>query len=223
MSRSCVVCDAYPGHRGTHYSALEISARLFALRVRAPADKQWAVLPNCFNNSGQPIAATARMPDNPEAHAAGPCWLCEQTDDLEKQVFADEGNGGRSGRSPEANRVTGPLPQEPAHKGDMSMATAPEPRGVLRWSRSGLEVHVCALSQNGNGTPGVEHLKAALREYAPATEVKLTVTETLGSGEAWVTVATAPGQQGALLVCTGQIIDHLVAGGVYGEVVVADA
>jgi hypothetical protein len=245
MSKSCVICAAYPGHGGSHYSARDLTTRLFALRARPSGDRRWTVLPSCTSAAGRPIMASAQMPDVPEAVPVGPCWLCEQTAAFLEEhaaaaavgvgVGAVAVNGGARERAAGA----GPEPQaarptpfvgaaEPARgysapagnqKGVRQMADGT--RGYLVWLPSGLEADIRA-DNNGNGydPPAVEALKTALRDFHPPENTRVTLTETLGTGQAWVSVATAPGAQGSLLVCLGQIMERLVAGGVYAEVAV---
>jgi hypothetical protein len=94
-------------------------------------------------------------------------------------------------------------------------------RGYLHWLPSGLEVDIRAdTNGSGRSAPAVEALKAALKDFQPPEPTRVTLTETLGTGQAWISIAAAPGQQGSLLVCTGQIMERLVNGGVYGEVAV---
>ncbi len=94
-------------------------------------------------------------------------------------------------------------------------------RGTLYWLPSGLEVDIRADTNGAGGSaPAVEALKAALADYQPPEPTRVTLTETLGTGQAWISIAAAPGQQGSLLVCTGQIMERLVNSGVYSEVVI---
>ena len=93
--------------------------------------------------------------------------------------------------------------------------------GYLHWLSSGLEVDIRAdTNGNGHSAPAVEALKQALADFQPPEQTRVTLTETLGTGQAWISIAAGPGQQGSLLVCTGQIMERLVGSGVYGEVTV---
>jgi hypothetical protein len=248
MSKSCVICAAYPGHCGSHYSARDVTTRLFALRVRPSGDRHWTVLPGCTSVAGRPIMATAHMPDTPEAVPVGPCWLCEQTADFREDQEAaaaaavavtapvTEGAAGEAretaaGAEPESQPAR-PAPSAPEadpagvlyapvlhQKGESVRADGT--KGYLHWLPGGLEADIRAdTNGNGFGAPAVETLKTALRDFHPPENTRVTLTETLGTGQAWISVATAPGAQGSLLVCLGQIMERLVAGGVYGEVAV---
>jgi hypothetical protein len=244
LSKSCIICAAYPGHSGSHYSARDVTTRLFALRVRPSTDRRWTVLPGCASSAGRPIMASAHMPDMPDAVPVGPCWLCEQTADYREELVAAAGAeaAGKGAPAAGAHAAAPPAPEreaaapppatpqaEPAgalsapgsdHKGEKKMATDGT-KGYLHWLTSGLEVDIRAdTNGNGHGAPAVEALKAALRDFHPPENTRVTLTETLGTGQAWVSVAAAPGAQGSLLVCTGQIMERLVAGSVYGEVAV---
>lgn len=273
MAKSCIICSAFPDHSGTHYSARDVTARLFALRVRPSGDRQWAVLPGCFSAAGRPIMATAHMPEVADAHPVGPCWLWERPADYEEtlagaaeqEVKSEErkakepANGeGEPAAQPSAKVVLTPAVQAlretvireatptrgsarppgpegallrgsktaqgeaqiPTQRGASKMATEGT-RGTLYWLPSGLEVDIRADTNGaGGGAPTVEALKAALADYQPPEPTRVTLTETLGTGQAWISIAAAPGQQGALLVCTGQIMERLVNSGVYSEVAI---
>lgn len=169
--------------------------------------------------------ATAQMPESPEAHSLGSFWLLERPANLEQRTPAaptphrptasgeDKPRASPSGAA-ESGETVASLSNV---RGDYKMA-ANGVRGYLHWMPSGLEVDIRAVAAGENGAPTVEALKAALREFSPPAEARVTLTETLGSGQAWVSVAVPPGQQGSLLVCTGQIVERLVQSGVYGEV-----
>jgi len=93
--------------------------------------------------------------------------------------------------------------------------------GYLAWVNGGLQVEIRAIANAGPGSD-VAALKKALAQYEPADNVLVTVTETLGKGEAWITIAVNSGSQGALLICAGSIVDQLVNAGVYDEVLLAN-
>lgn len=94
--------------------------------------------------------------------------------------------------------------------------------GYLRWGDNGSAVDVRSLPSAPGGGPKVEDLKGALRTFRADNEVTVTLTETLGEEtEAWITVACPPGKQAGLLIATGQIVDLLVRGGVYEEVLLS--
>jgi hypothetical protein len=85
---------------------------------------------------------------------------------------------------------------------------------------NGLDVDIRALPGSGP-SPSVEQLKAALKSFRAEDGVMARLTETLTDGEAWITISAPPGQQGKLLISTGQIVDMLTQGGVYDEVLLA--
>ncbi len=93
-------------------------------------------------------------------------------------------------------------------------------RGYLSWAINGLDVDIRALPGSG-ASPSVEQLKAALKSFRTEDGVMARLTETLTDNEAWITLSASPGQQGKLLTSTGQIVDLLVQGGVYDEVLLA--
>ena len=106
------------------------------------------------------------------------------------------------------------LPKE--EEGPMAQGT----RGYLSWAINGLDVDIRALPGSGT-SPSVEQLKAALKNFRTEDGVMARLTETLSDGEAWITLSAPPGQQGKLLISTGQIVDLLTQGGVYDEVLLA--
>ena len=75
--KGCVVCEAFPGHRGRHYTTRDASTLLFAMRRRAlgMGAGPWHQLPDAFTAAGEPILASTRLPDDPSARRAGPLWL----------------------------------------------------------------------------------------------------------------------------------------------------
>jgi hypothetical protein len=106
-----------------------------------------------------------------------------------------------------------PLPKE---EDSMAQGT----RGYLSWAINGLDVDIRALPGSG-ASPSVEQLKAALKTFHTEDGVMARLTETLSDGDAWITLSAPPGQQGKLLISTGQIVDLLTQGGVYDEVLLA--
>ena len=95
-------------------------------------------------------------------------------------------------------------------------------KGYVAWVNGGLQVEIRATSNAGPGSD-VAALKKALARYDPPDNVLVTVTETLGKGEAWVTIAVNSGGQGALLVSAGSIVGQLVDAGVYDEVLLVNS
>lgn len=94
-------------------------------------------------------------------------------------------------------------------------------KGYLAWAEGGLGVAVRAADHEGK-CPGIETIKAALNGFEPPDEVLVTLTETIGQGKAWLSLSAGPGQQGKLLICTGQLMQKLVDAGVYDEVVLSN-
>ena len=73
----CVVCEAFPGHRGPHRSGRELSTLLFAAKRRrtGPAGGSWFALPGSATRSGEPILASLQFTDLPEARLVEGIWL----------------------------------------------------------------------------------------------------------------------------------------------------
>jgi CheY-like chemotaxis protein len=73
----CVVCEAFPGHRGPHYSARDLNTLLFAATRRAQGfgASPWQHLPNSFTAVGERILVSTKLPDHPDARRVGPVWL----------------------------------------------------------------------------------------------------------------------------------------------------
>jgi atypical dual specificity phosphatase len=94
--------------------------------------------------------------------------------------------------------------------------------GYLKWHPDGTGVDIRALSSGNGDCPKIENLKGALRELSIDNGTTVTLTETLGkTGEAWVSVSCSVGEQGALLITTGLIVNMLVGGNVYDEVLLS--
>lgn len=135
------------------------------------------------------------------------------------RVDSGDGSPGQHAQSTELKR-TEPQPADIAlrEERESSMAVS-EARGYLKWGTNGSEVDIRALPFAPGDAPNVEDLKGALRAFSGEDGVTVTLTEVLGKdGEAWITVSAAPGRQAGLLIAAGEIVDLLVRGSVYGEV-----
>lgn len=94
--------------------------------------------------------------------------------------------------------------------------------GYLRWHPDGTGVDIRSLATSNGDSPKIENLKSALQSLDTDNGITVTLTETLGrSGEAWVTLSCAAGEQGTLLVTTGMIVNLLVSAKVYDEVLLS--
>jgi len=248
--KTCIVCEAFPDHEGTHYSARDVNNRLFSTRIRSLGKSNSTVLPRCYSGAGLPLLASAQITDNPEAICVAGCWFCEQTpelfleqpggpEELESETLPPEVSAAEPPplELPEAKPVEAEVAPEPIESPPEPPEAAEEPRkevplmassngsgkGYLAWSSGGLAVDVRTLTdQPGNG-PRVEDLKIALDGFLPPDQVLVSITETLGRGDAWATLSVAPCAQADLLICTGQLIDRLLKAGVYEEVLLAHA
>lgn len=76
-----------------------------------------------------------------------------------------------------------------------------------------LSVDIRARSRAPEMTARAEELRAALRGLEPTEHVVVKIVEALGDEDAWVSVSAPPGQQAALLICAGQVVDRLVRAG----------
>ena len=94
--------------------------------------------------------------------------------------------------------------------------------GYLKWHPDGTGVDIRAVFSGDGDCPKIEDLKGALRNLETDNGTIVTLTEILGkSGEAWVSVACGAGEQGPLLITTGLIVNLLVDGQVYEEVLLS--
>ncbi len=243
----CGVCAAFPDHKGTHYSVHEIWARLRYRRLKSWGKSKWIELPDCYSANDCAIVATAHMTNHPGLHnVTTGCYLCEVTADFDPEAYGPVGEGTEELLEDEAVAEGLVQAEAPAQStgvdaelktGDDIAApdeTAERPRqearlmadrdakGYVAWVNGGLQVEIRAISNAGPGSD-VAALKKALARYDPPDNVLVTVTETLGKGEAWVTIAIDSGGQGALLVSAGSIVDQLVDAGVYDEVLLANS
>jgi len=230
----CAVCAAFPEHNGSHYTLRGIWARLRYARLRPWGKTKWVELPGCFTADDQPVVATAHMTDYPGAHSIAPgCWLCEKSPDLEVS------EGAASERQPETEETPEKVEEavdeqiqavedssisdenDEARAPEAKLMANKEDKGYLAWTDDGLRVAIRSMSANGAG-PDVTELKEAVGTLNPPKGVVVTLTETLGAGEAWITVAARPGEQASLLIATGTVIDELVKSGVYEEVLISN-
>ena len=242
----CVVCEAFPDHQGTHYSVHEIWARLRYRRLRLWGKSKWIELPDCYSADGYAIMATTSMTEHPGLRNVTPgCYLCECTPDFDAEAYGPVEEGTEELREDEAvaeglaqaqapaptNGVDAGLkigdeiaaPDETAERlrQEARLMADRDAKGHVAWVNGGLQVEIRAIANAGPGSD-VAALKKALGRYDPPDKVLVTVTETLGKGEAWVTIAVNSGGQGALLMSAGSIVDQLVDAGVYDEVLLAN-
>ena len=233
--QQCVICAVFPDHNGSHYSIVQLSARIRHARLRLGSLSKWCELPGCFTAQNNPIMATAYMTEHPRAHnVTTGYWICEKDEEFEDLI-----NGGS--KQEEADGVVDSPDEESEARHDnanveiVADLAAPEydvgagtqegmkmansgSQGYLTWSKSGLQVDVSTNGSNEGG-PDVAHLKKALRGFQPPEQVIATVTEILGRGAAWISLQVEPGNQAQLLMSTGLVIDHLTNAGLCDEVV----
>jgi len=242
----CVVCEAFPEHKGAHYSVHEIWARLRCHRLRPGRKSKWIELPDCYSADGYAMMATTSMTEHPGLrHATAGCYLCERTPDFDSEAYGPVEEGAKELMEDDAWAEESAEAEAPAQRNGIDAEfkivddvagpdeTLERPRqearlmadrdvkGYLVWVNSGLQGEIRAIS-NAGSRPDVAALKKALARYDPPDNVLVTVTETLGKGEAWITIAVNSGSQGALLICAGSIVDQLVNAGVYDEVLLAN-
>jgi hypothetical protein len=237
--KNCIICEIYPGHEGNHYTSREITSRLFSMRVRAPGTFRWTALPQCSTAEGHPIVASAHRSDHPEAHSIDGCWLCVQTPEFEEEVEgselkpAVESSEGAAETSAtiieetttpdletefEFEEAVFPIWGSESDKGEMIIMASSDKCGYLAWAPSGLQVDIRTVAADeGKGVP-VEDLKLALASFEALDGTLVRLTETLGQNEAWISIAASGGRQGALLMAAGRIMEMLVQGKVYDEV-----
>ena len=232
--QQCVICAVFPDHNGSHYSIVQLSARIRHARLRLGSLSKWCELPGCFTAQNNPIMATAYMTEHPRAHnVTTGYWICEKDEEFEdlinggsKQEEADgvvdspdEESEARHNNANVEIAVDLPAPEHDVGaetQEGMKMANSGS-QGHLTWSKSGLQVDV-SLNGSDEGGPDVAHLKKALRGFEPSEQVVATVTEILGRGAAWVSLQVEPGNQAQLLISTGLVIEHLTNAGLCDEV-----
>ncbi len=220
---NCVVCAAFPDHKGMHYTIHEFQALVLRGKAESAGEDSWTELPRCYSAEGNPILASVHWTDEPKAHSIAPgCWLCEKTEDFHTEALGavvEAGDGDTAVDDLDNTQADDTTPTAAAGQPteeDRPMADA-NSKGYLAWSSNGQQVDVRSLD-NGQGGLDVADLKKALGRFEPPEGVLVTVTETLGHGDAWVSVAAPPGGQAQLLITTGMVIDHLVKARVYEQV-----
>lgn len=231
----CVVCPAFPGHTGEHYSIRAISVRCRGARLRSLGKAKWVELPGCSSADGHSILATVHMTRHPRAHHVSPgCWLCEKTPDFDpdekmpsswsdEQVLALQ-----EAESGDEQHVNLELVEQHDTARDERVGSSQEEGlmadadnvGCLAWSDLGLRAEIQPVADSKQ-KPDVAELKNALNGFEPPDGVVVTLTETLGGEGAWVALAVSAGGQGALLISTGTIVQRLVEAGVYDEVLLS--
>ncbi len=242
----CAVCAAFPDHKGTHYSVDEIWARLRYHRLRSWGKSKWIELPDCYSANDCAIMATAHMTNHPGLHnVTTGCYLCEATADFDPEAYSTieeaseelledeevaEGLVQTEALAPDTDvdaelktedEIAAPDETTERLRQEARLMADQDAKGYVAWVNGGLQVEIRASSNGGSGSD-VAALKKALTRYEPPDNVLVTVTETLGKGEAWVTIAVNSGGQGALLVSAGSIVDQLVDAGVYDEILLVN-
>ncbi len=243
----CAVCEAFFEHKGMHYSVPEILSRLRHKRLRSRSKSRWIELPNCHSADGHSIMATAHMSNHPGLRSVAPgCYLCENTPDFDPDTDGPVEEGAEELREDEAlagelaeaqvpaasngvdaefrieDDLAGPDETTEQLRQEASLMADQDAKGYIAWANSGLRVEIRASSNGGSGSD-VTALKKALVRYDPPDNVLVTVTETLGQGDAWITIAINAGEQAALLMSTSSIVDQLVNAGVYDEVLLVNS
>ena len=73
----CIICEAFPGHRGPHRSAREVNTLLFAGKQRASsaAVGPWQRLPDNFASTGEPLLASVQFTNRLDARHVDGIWL----------------------------------------------------------------------------------------------------------------------------------------------------
>ena len=227
----CPVCAAFPDHKGKHYTLREIHARFRYARLRSFGKANWVELDGCESVNGYPIVAAARMTNHPASHNVAPgCTLCERTPDFNPdeemlpEVMADTEvvaptleTGDEQPVAELDSPAPGPVKQS---RKEVNYVAGSGCKGYTVWKADGLQVEIRSV-HNGVERPDVTELKRALTGLAPSGDVLVTVTETLGDGDAWVTLAAQPGAQADLLISAGMAVAHLVNAGAHEEVLLA--
>ena len=129
--KQCIICQAYPGHRGTHYMAQEVVRLMSSLRGHGLGSLQWTLLPGARSAAGNRILASSRMPAEGDAHPVEGIWLLEQKEDL---------TGELTHTAPEASPRAAPPPvarEALESEGGTSLC--------LTWAQDGLRVEVEAV------------------------------------------------------------------------------
>ena len=77
--KDCIVCVAYPNHRGTHYSSHDAMQMLSAERGHSMGAVSWTPLPGVVSAEGNRILVTTNMATEGEAHPVEGLWRLEQS------------------------------------------------------------------------------------------------------------------------------------------------
>ena len=197
--RDCIVCIAYPDHRGTHYSSHDAVQMLSAERGHSPGLVQWTPFPGVLSAEGNRILVTTHNATEGEAHPVEGLWLLEQSKEL---VAKPEYSGLPAQRtrplhlSPEAGEEDVPQPQG----GGASL--------YVNWSNDGLRVEVNAVLGT-KAQQDIEKLNADLRDFWTEDGVKATLMGARSENEVRIARVASRGRQARLCVTLGNLLDLL--------------
>jgi hypothetical protein len=196
MREDCIVCRAFPNHKGQHYTSREATRILFSQRGHLPGAVQWTPLPAVWSAAGNRILLTTHTALEPEAHPAEGMWLLEQQGDLVgKREYSGE-------LHPSAN--WGPPPSEPG---------PPEPEGggatvYVNWAGDGLRVEVSAVL-GPRAQRHAEKLRADLKQFWTDDGVRATQLDARTDTEVRVSLTASRGRQARLCLTLGNLLEVL--------------
>ncbi len=150
----------------------------------------------------------------------------DRSEDATFPAGADPVEPPAEGAPPVSQPATSQPPHHPERENDeagevglreLAQADAPAatstPSSYLSCTIFPLSVDIRARSRAPEMTAPAEELRAALHGLEPTKHVVVKIVEALGDEDAWISVSAPPGEQAALLICAGQVVDRLVRAG----------
>ena len=74
MSR-CIVCDAFPKHKGLHYTTADVTNRMFLSQRRSGGGFRPLELDSCWTGAGEQVWVATGMPDSMNACSVQGVWI----------------------------------------------------------------------------------------------------------------------------------------------------
>ena len=77
--RRCLVCEALPHHRGTHYTIGDVTTLMFLERRQAGGPAHPLELAGCYSPTGEQVMVSTHLPEQPQARSLNGVWIyCSQ-------------------------------------------------------------------------------------------------------------------------------------------------
>ena len=73
--RRCLVCEAFPRHRGMHYTIGDVTTLMFRERRQSGGLPRPLELAGCYGPTGEQVIVSTSIPDSPQACSIDGVWI----------------------------------------------------------------------------------------------------------------------------------------------------